>query len=50
MSSIKVKFKRDDKPEALSRMIDQYIAWMQDPKAVGGEPAPDEKTPKKIDK
>jgi len=48
MSSIKVKFKKDDKPEALSRMIDQYIAWMQDPKSVGGEPAPDET--KKIDK
>jgi hypothetical protein len=29
-------------------MIDQYIAWMQDPKAVGGEAAPDET--KKIDK
>ena len=48
MASIKVKFKKDDKPEALSRMIDQYIAWMQDPKAVGGEPAPDK--PKQIDK
>lgn len=32
MASIKVKFKADDKPEALSRLIDQYIAWMQDPK------------------
>lgn len=41
MSSIKVKFKKDEKPEALSRMIDQYIAWMQDPKEVGGERAPD---------
>jgi len=47
MSSIKVKFKKDEKPEALSRMIDQYIAWMQDPKGVGGEPAP-ENTPKQI--
>ena len=48
MASIKVKFKADDKPEALSRLIDQYIAWMQDPKEVGGEPTPDE--PKQIEK
>jgi hypothetical protein len=47
MASIKVKFKKDDKPEALSRMIDQYIAWMQDPKEVGGK---DLEEPKKIDK
>ena len=47
MASIKVKFKKDDKPEALSRIIDQYIAWMQDPKAVGGAPAPEDK-PKQI--
>ena len=47
MASIKVKFKKDDKPEALSRIIDQYIAWMQDPKAVGGEPAPED-NPKQI--
>ena len=47
MASIKVKFKADDKPEALSRMIDQYIAWMQDPKEVGGEPTSDE--PKKLE-
>lgn len=47
MASIKVKFKADDKPEALSRLIDQYIAWMQDPKAVGGEPTSDE--PKKLE-
>jgi hypothetical protein len=49
MSSIKVKFKKDEKPEALSRMIDQYIAWMQDPKEVGGERAPDKPdNPKQI--
>ena len=47
MASIKVKFKKDDKPEALSRMIDQYIAWMQDPIAVGKE---DPDKPKQIDK
>ena len=41
MASIKVKFKKDDKPEALSRMIDQYIAWMQDPKGVGEARADD---------
>lgn len=34
-AKIKVKFKSDEKPEALSRMIDQYIAWMQDPVGVG---------------
>jgi hypothetical protein len=45
MASIKVKFKKDDKPEALSRMIDQYIAWMQDPVEVG-KPGPD--NPKQI--
>ena len=28
------------------QMIDQYIAWMQDPKEVGGESAPDK--PKQI--
>ena len=48
MASIKVKFKADEKPEALSRMIDQYIAWMQDPTGVGGKPADD--TPKQIEK
>ena len=31
MARIKVKFKADDKPEALSRLIDEYISLMQDP-------------------
>ena len=31
MAKIKVKFKADDKPEALSRLIDEYISLMQDP-------------------
>ena len=31
MSKIKVKFKADEKPEALSRLIDVYIQNMSDP-------------------
>ena len=32
MGKIKIVFKKDDKPEAVSRMVDQYIATLTDPK------------------
>ncbi len=31
MAKIKVKFKSDDKPEAVSRIVDTYIQGMTDP-------------------
>jgi hypothetical protein len=31
MAKIKVKFKADDKPEAVSRLIDEYIKNLEDP-------------------
>ena len=31
MAKIKVKFTADEKPEALSRLIDAYIQNLQDP-------------------
>jgi len=31
MAQIKVKFKADDKPEAVSRLIDEYIKNLEDP-------------------
>jgi hypothetical protein len=31
MAKIKVKFKADEKPEAVSRLIDEYIKNLQEP-------------------
>jgi hypothetical protein len=31
MAKIKVKFKADDKPEAVSRLIDEYIKNLEEP-------------------
>ncbi|MDA9030113.1 DUF2589 domain-containing protein [Flavobacteriaceae bacterium] len=32
MGKIKIIFKKDDKPEAISRLVDQYISTLGDPK------------------
>jgi len=37
MAKIKVKFKADEKPEALSRLIDAYIQNLEDPTATNGK-------------
>jgi hypothetical protein len=31
MAKIKVKFKADEKPEAVSRLIDEYIKHLEEP-------------------
>jgi hypothetical protein len=34
MAKIKVKFKADEKPEAVSRLIDEYIKNLEEPSII----------------